>query len=59
MIGFINAPHEKLFENEHVNDSHMENAVIKWVTRFLDIKVPFKLFTNEQKALAWLQQFKD
>lgn len=33
-------------------------VLVNWVTRFLDTKVPLKAFTDQQKALDWLQQFK-
>lgn len=41
-----------------LNDSPMGNAVVNWVSRFIDTQVPVKLFADEMKALQWLEQYK-
>lgn len=40
-----------------VNASPMGNAVINWVLRFMNPKVPMKLFTSSEKALEWCRRF--
>lgn len=39
-------------------DNQVGMVLVNWVTRFLDTKVPLKAFTDQQKALQWLEQFK-
>lgn len=30
-------------------------TIVNWVNKFLDTKVPFKLFTDKDKAVQWLK----
>lgn len=42
----------------YVNASPMGNAIINWATRFMNPKIPMKLFSQSDKALEWSKQYK-
>ena len=41
-----------------LSNSNITQVSLNWTLKFLNPKVPMRFFTNKEKALVWLEQFK-